>query len=187
MYASLADGSIVFIRKIRPDDKERLQAALSELSLESAHRRFLSPKPSLSHTELVYLTEVDGYDHFAIVAVAAGEEERIVAVARYVRLDTDPQAAEAAIVVCDRLHGKGLGSLLARLISDAARQNGVTRITAAIASDNRPALALMRQIDRRLTGTRVGSSVTELVAELPLLPADQVDEPDEPAATATAA
>jgi GNAT superfamily N-acetyltransferase len=191
MYASLSDSTIVFVREIRPGDKDMLAAGLSTLSDDSVYRRFLGPKPALSASELRYLTEVDGHDHRALVAVVAGEEERIVAVARYVRLDGDPQAAEAAIVVCDELQGKGLGSLLARLISDAAREHGVLRLTATIASDNRPALSLMHQIDARLAGAPVGNSVTELVAQLPETPPDELDDTDvaraEPVSTTAAA
>jgi RimJ/RimL family protein N-acetyltransferase len=114
----------------------------------------------------------------------AGEEEQIIAVARYVRLTDDRLAAEAAITVCDEMQGNGLGSLLARLISDAAREHGVERITATIASDNRPALALMRQIDARLTGAPVGSSVTELVAQLPVPVDEEAAAAPSPAAAA---
>jgi RimJ/RimL family protein N-acetyltransferase len=94
--------------------------------------------------------------------------------------------AEAAITVADYLQGKGLGSLLARLISDAARERGVQRLTASIASDNRAALKLMTHIDRRLSGTRVGSSVTELVANLPV-PVDEDADADAPAGSSVAA
>ena len=173
VYASLNDDTIVFIREIRSTDKANLARGLEGMSEESRYKRFLGPKPSLSEAELRYLTEVDGHDHHALVAVSAGQEEQIVAVARYVRLPDDPLAAEAAITVCDDVQGKGLGSLLARRISDAARENGIERITATIASDNRPALALMRQIDARLAGAPVGSSVTELVAQLPEAPVDE--------------
>jgi RimJ/RimL family protein N-acetyltransferase len=172
MYARLSDCTLVYVREIRPDDKERLAQALAELSQASVVSRFLGAKPSFSAAELRYLTEVDGYDHRALVAVPAdAEEERIVAVARYVRLKDDPQAAEMAIVVGDHLQGKGLGSLLARLITDAARERDVHRITASVQSQNRAAIKLMRQIDDRLASQRVGSSVTELVAELVPAPA----------------
>src|SRR5215216_6327852 len=107
MYARLADNTLLFLREIRPDDKERLREGLHALSEESRRRRFLGPKPSLSASELRYLTEVDGINHYAIVAFEAGAEERIRAVARFVRLE-DAVAAEAAIVVCDDLQGKGL-------------------------------------------------------------------------------
>ena len=185
MYARLSDNSLLFLREIRPDDKDRLQEGLHALSEESRRKRFLGPKPSLSASELRYLTEVDGHDHYAIVAIpddGPGEPERIVAVARFVRLADDPLAAEAAIVVCDEIQGKGLGSLLARRISDAARDRGVERLTASISAENRPALALMRQIDQPLS-SKVGSSVTEMVARLPIPEADAADA-EAPAASA---
>jgi acetyltransferase len=185
MYARLADNTLLFLREIRPDDKEQLLRGMENLSEQSRQRRFLGPKPTLSASELRYLTEVDGHDHYAIVAIPDDGEDRIVAVARFVRWADDPKAAEAAIVICDELQGKGLGSLLARRLSDAARDRGIERLTASIASENRPALALMRKIDERLSGAPVGSSVSELVARLPVVSADELDE--EPVAAAASA
>jgi len=190
MYARLADNTLLFLREIRPDDKERLLASMECLSERSRQRRFLGPKHTLSPSELRYLTEVDGQNHYAIVAVDVEDEDHIVAVARFVRLAEDPAAAEAAITVCDALQGKGLGTLLARRLSDAARDRGVERLTASIASENRPALKLMRKIDERLQGT-IGSSVTDVVARLPMRSADELGEEaasaDAPPAAASAA
>ena len=186
MYARLSDNTLLFLREIRPDDKERLLASMECLSERSRQRRFLSPKDTLSPSELRYLTEVDGHDHYAIVAVPDDDEDRIVAVARFVRLADDPTAAEAAITVCDALQGKGLGSLLARRLSDAARDRGIDRLTASIASENRPALKLMRKIDERLQGT-IGSSVTDVVARLPMRSADEIGEEAASAADPAAA
>src|SRR5689334_4079101 len=120
----LEDGTRLAVRPIRSTDKARLAAGLTRLSETSRQRRFLGPKPKLSASELRYLTEVDGHDHFAVVAVVPGTHD-IVAVARYVRLMTDQLAAEAAIVVCDALQGKGLGKQLARMLADEARANGI--------------------------------------------------------------
>src|SRR3954467_5667835 len=188
MYARLADNTLLFLREIRPDDKKRRLASTDWLSEESRHRRFLGPKPSLSPSQLRYLTEVDGQDHYAIVAVPDGRHpERIVAVGRFVRLADDPTSAEVAITVCDALQGKGLGGLLARRLSDAARDRGIERLTATIAAENRPALKLMRQIDQRLS-SKVGSSVTERVARLPVRSAEDLGEepasPESPTASA---
>jgi L-amino acid N-acyltransferase YncA len=190
VYARLSDNTLLFLREIRPDDKERLLEGLQALSEESRRKRFLGPKPSLTASELRYLTEVDGHDHYAIVAVPDdgpdAEHERIVAVGRFVRLAGDPASAEVAIVVCDELQGRGLGGLLARRLTDAARDRGVERLTASISADNRPALKLMRQIDERLS-SKVGSSVTELVARLPMPSAEDLGEEaaaDSPAASA---
>jgi RimJ/RimL family protein N-acetyltransferase len=184
MYARLTDDRLVYVRPINPADKTMLQASLAHLSEESRRKRFLGPKPRLSASELRYLTEVDGHDHFAFVVLPAGESHDIIAVARFVRLADDPTAAEAAIVVDDEYQGAGLGTLLARRLADAARDRGVERLTASIAADNRPAAKLMRQIDDRLQYGQLGSSVTELVARLAL--PDEVDDlaADEPSTAA---
>src|SRR3712207_2324700 len=102
------DGSGIVFRHIRPDDKGRLATALGRLSPESRHRRFLMPKPRFSSAELRYLTEIDGFDHVAIVAVLADDPESIVGVGRFVRLREEPDTAEAAIVVGDHFQGQGL-------------------------------------------------------------------------------
>ena len=163
----LEDGTELVVRPIRPTDKARLAAGLTRLSETSRQRRFLGPKPKLTASELRYLTEVDGHDHFAVVAAFPGTDD-IVAVARYVRLKTDPLAADAAIVVCDAMQNKGLGKQLARTLADEARANGIRRIHATMLSDNPPALALMRVIAARLSDGGHDHGVHELVAELEL-------------------
>jgi RimJ/RimL family protein N-acetyltransferase len=164
----LADGSLVRIRPIQASDKflfERSRVAGS-FSDETMHRRFLSPKPGFSRSELRYLTEVDGHDHVAFVAVKAHAPGELVAVARFVRLHDDPSTAEAAIVVADEKQGKGLGRMLALMLADAAREVGVERIQGTMLSDNPAAYRLMRAIGRRLEDRGHRQGVHELVAEL---------------------
>jgi acetyltransferase len=161
----LEDGSAVLVRPIAATDKAKLAAGLTRLSETSRQRRFLGPKPRLTAAELRYLTEVDGHDHFAVVAVIP-ETGDIVASARWVRLSSDPEAAEAAVVVCDALQGKGLGRQLARMLADAARIEGIRRIHATLLSDNPPALALMRVIAARLSDGGHDRGTHEVVAEL---------------------
>ena len=151
MIVHLTDGSPVLVRPIRPTDKAALLAGLTRLSPASAQKRFLSAKPSLSRAELRYLTEVDGVDHHAVVALDPSRPEEIAAVGRYVRLLDDPATAEAAIVVCDDMQGKGLGKQLAVLLADEARRHGIARFSADIMSDNEPAMKLMQTIADRLT------------------------------------
>jgi acetyltransferase len=161
----LSDGTEVALRPIRPTDKARLAAGLTRLSETSVQRRFLGPKPGLTRAELRYLTEVDGHDHYAIVAVEPRTDD-LVAVGRWVRLVSDPLGAEAAIVVCDDLQGRGLGRELARRLADAARAHGIRRIHATMLSDNPPAHALMRVIAERLSDGAHDRGVHEVVAQL---------------------
>ena len=167
MIERLPDGAPVLIRPIRPDDKGMLADGLRRLSPESAQRRFLTPKRSFSRTELRYLTEVDGRDHVALVVEPFGAaERRLIAVARFVRLQDDPEAADVAFTVADDWQNRGLGSLLGELIADEARRLGIRRFTATMASDNRPAHRLMAKLTERLEQHHVGGGVDELVLDL---------------------
>ena len=166
MVMQLTDGTEVAIRPIRPADKELLALGLTKLSERSVYQRFLGPKPRLTKGELRYLTEVDGVDHHAIVATLPAWDDAIAASARWVRLASDPLAAEAAVVVADWLQGKGLGKVLAREVADSARAQGIRRIHGSMLSQNPAAMALMNVIAERLTDGGHDQGVHEVVAEL---------------------
>ena len=155
---------MLLIRDIRPDDKVKLTEGLQNLSPETVFKRFLSAKDRFTREELRYLTEVDGHDHAALVALnRAGQ---IVAVARYVRDVEDPEAAEVAVVVADHLQGRGVGKRLGGMLADRARENGIRRFTATMLGENPAAHALLRSLSGRLVEHPPAWGVQELVAEL---------------------
>lgn len=167
MDMRLSDGTQVTIRELRASDRTLLAAGFDRLSEASRFRRFLSMKPRLTATELRYLTEIDGIDHYALVAVNADRwDGEILAVARFVRRPDEPTGAEAAIVVGDCAQGQGLGKLMARELADAARRRGIRRIHATIQSDNPRAHRLMEIIGERLTDGGHDQGVHDLTAEL---------------------
>jgi GNAT superfamily N-acetyltransferase len=166
MVTTLSDGTALRLRPIRPDDKARLVEGLTRLSPESVHRRFLGPKREFSERELRVLTEVDGVDHVALVAVLPHDPDQLVAVGRFVRDAARPDTAEVAVVVGDPLQHKGIGRLLMGELARRARELGIERFTATMLGTNLPALRL-------LTGLAPGARVTvadglqQAVAELP--------------------
>ena len=163
----LPDGVSILIRPIRADDKRMLEDGLRQLSAESVHRRFLTPKSSFSRTELRYLTEVDGRDHVALVAEYPGEPvRRLIAVGRFVRLHDDPEAAEVAIVVADDWHRRGVGSALSERLATQARRRGIRHFTATMAADNVPAHKLMYKLTSQLERRAQSAGVEELVLHL---------------------
>jgi RimJ/RimL family protein N-acetyltransferase len=163
----LRDGAAVLIRPIRADDKRMLSDGLRRLSDDSVQRRFLTPKRSFSRAELRYLTEVDGRDHVALVAEYPAEPvRRLIAVARFVRLADDREAAEVAITVADDWQRRGLGSQLTELLAADARRLGIRRFTATMAADNLPAHRLMGKLTDHMEQHYVGSGVDELVLDI---------------------
>jgi RimJ/RimL family protein N-acetyltransferase len=163
---TLHDGTRILLRPIEPGDKARLSIALGRLSRETIRRRFFAAKPSFSSGELRYLTEVDGHNHIALVALPADDPDSIIAVARCVRLPDTPDTAEFAIVVGDRYQGRGLGSLLARELSSAARAAGVRRFAATMLGDNDAIRRLMGTISTHLELDRIDHGVREVVVAL---------------------
>jgi RimJ/RimL family protein N-acetyltransferase len=131
----LNDGVDVLIRPIRADDKALLAAGMDHLSERSAYQRFLVPKRALTDAQLRYLTEVDFRDHVAFVAVRPEEPDVLVGAGRWIRL-ADPEVAEIAFVVADDLQRRGLGTLLAQALADAARERGVRRFVATVLPHN---------------------------------------------------
>jgi acetyltransferase len=149
----LPDGRLLIIRPIRADDVERLQAAHGRLSPMTRYRRFMTSKPYLSAADAVYLSDVDGYNHYALVATFAALDEDpdapIVAVARFVRSREDATVAEFAIVVGDEWQGLGVGRELMGRLVDAAGTRGIERFQATMLADN---LAIQRLSERFAAG-----------------------------------
>lgn len=165
MFIRASDGTQLYVRHVKPSDKGLLRTAWLELSEESQRKRFLAPKPVLTTHDLRYLTEIDGRDHVALIALRLSDPDRAVAVARYVRLPDEPGTAEVAVTVADSMQGKGIGRQLGVLLADEARGHGIQRFSASMLSDNRAALRLMAAMSDRLE-TRTRHGVRDLVADL---------------------
>jgi RimJ/RimL family protein N-acetyltransferase len=142
---------VVRIRDIRPSDREQLGTAWLTLSPETQRKRFLTAKPRLTSAELDYLTDVDGRRHVAIVAVDS--RDRILGVARYIRLPEDPGTAEFAILVGDAFQGRGIGTALADELTARAQAAGVEGFTALVLHDNVAAQRVIRRIGERFATT----------------------------------
>ncbi|MDQ6606369.1 MAG: GNAT family N-acetyltransferase [Actinomycetota bacterium] len=163
---SLRSGRTVAIRRIRPDDLNRLRAAHDRLSPESKYARFLAAKPHLSLADARYLVDVDGWNHFALVATSVEGPEEILGVARFVRLPEDRRVAEFAIVVGDAFQREGLASELLERLADAALAQGIERFTATTLATNEAVHRLIRRLAGRLPRARRVGHLDEIEFEL---------------------
>ena len=162
---SSPDGHVYTIRAIRPEDADRLQSFVRDMSEESRYFRFVSTLAQLTPRMLVRYTQVDYDRELALVAVVApgdeplGEQplaadiavagaadaERIIGVVRYL-LNPDGETCEFAIAIADDWQGRQLGSTLMRAIIDAARAKGLRRMDGYVLANNARMLELMSYI-----------------------------------------
>ncbi len=165
MLTRLPDGTPLYIRPIRPDDKPLLESGLERLSEASRYKRFLGPKHRFTQGELRYLTELDGIDHVAYVALRGDAPKELVAVARLVRSVENPAAAEIAVTVLDDYQRRGIGTLLGNLLATAARDRGIRWLTATMSAENVGAHRLFNHVSTQLRECHDGP-VDELWADL---------------------
>ena len=134
----LGSGDTAYIRPLTPNDTADLLAFHERQSEQSVYRRYFSPKPTLSPSDLAHFTTVDMVDR---AALAVESQDKFVAWASYERWPGRNEA-EAAFMVDDEYHGRGIATLLLEHLAAIARANGIERFTAEVLGENRGMLAV---------------------------------------------
>jgi RimJ/RimL family protein N-acetyltransferase len=138
----LADGTLVTLRPIRPDDAPALAELNRKLSSESRYMRYFSFRKELGERELDRFTHPDGRLHAGVVAFADGE---LIGHACFDRKDGELDA-EVGFEVADAFQGRGLGTLLLEALAGHARGEGITTFTARVLPHNTASLAVFRDL-----------------------------------------
>lgn len=170
----LSDGRKVWLRLIRPTDRELLEAAFERLSPESRYARFMVPKARLTDAELKYLTEVDGEDHFALGAIRKHlvSTPEGVGSARFVRLIERPDTAEPAVTVSDDFQGKGLGSILLQRLVEAAWERDIRWFRSELLAENKASKRMIEALSPEVHFQPSGDG--GLLATIPLPEPDRM-------------
>lgn len=137
----LKDGREVVVRPITGGDSERLVRFHSSLSDRSIYQRYFAAHPRLSEAEVYRYTHVD---HSAREAYVALQEDELVGVGRWERIDEE--SAEVAFLIADEYQGLGLGSVLFALLSQAARSRGIRQFVAEVLPQNRAMIRLFEDL-----------------------------------------
>ena len=167
--ARLADGSLVRVVAVGPQDRARLRAELIEgfarLSPESRFSRFLMAMPRLTSEQLRRLVDtVDDRDHVAL-GLELAESGTPIGLGRFVRDSVVPTSADVAVTVADEWQGKGAGTILIRALAAAAKKRGVRQFTALVLADNLASLAMLRAVGR-VTRCEHGGGAADMTVEL---------------------
>lgn len=135
---TLDDGLPILVRPIRIDDAPRIQQGFQRLSQLARRRRFPNGDPDqLTEAQLAKLVHIDQINHAAWgVANIEKPDEPGIGIARYVRLNGEPQAADVAITILDEYQGRGAGFVLQACLHLTAWRNGIHTFYYDVATDN---------------------------------------------------
>jgi ribosomal protein S18 acetylase RimI-like enzyme len=165
--ARLRDGRSVLMRPVLPPDASMHRAFVQSMSPATRRNRFHAGVADLPDPVLRYLTEVDHVDHLALVGeVEEATGARLVAEARWVRREDEPDTADFAIAIADDCQHSGLGSALLDMLQRSAAARGIDRLCGHVLRNN---LRMSGWLEAR--GWRMGHDPDDpgvVCAELPL-------------------
>src|ERR1700674_2088447 len=148
---TLADGTAVTFRPIRPEDEPLMVEFHKTLSEQSVYLRFFfldRLDSRVAHERLVRQCFIDYDSEVALVTESVDPQtghREILGVGRLKRQQF-PTDGELAVIVGDRYQGRGLGTEMVRRLIDVARHEGLRRVIALILSENAAMLALARRL-----------------------------------------
>jgi acetyltransferase len=163
----LKDGTKVTIRPIRPEDEPLMVQFHTTLSERSVYLRYfcsLSLSTRVEHERLVRIC-FSSYDRgFALVAERKNPEtgqREILGVGRFSAINNTE--AEAAVLVSDQWHGRGLGTELLASVARIARAEKFKKLCGEILRDNLPTQAIFKKVGFKLRAMDDPSSVSAVL------------------------
>lgn len=137
---TLDDATPILVRPIRPEDAPRLREGFRRMSKLARRRRLPGiddDAVELSEAVLQRLVGADGVNHVAWGAMNLDRpQEPGIGVARYFRINGEPDAADVAIVIADEYQGRGAGFVLQACLHLCAHANGIRTFYYDVSSDN---------------------------------------------------
>jgi RimJ/RimL family protein N-acetyltransferase len=165
---TLRDGTAVTIRVMRPDDRERLIAAFSQLDSGTVYTRFFSPRKEIPARALDRIAQID-FERLAglVATLNIDGQETVIGSATYVG-DTaadGAKIAEVAFTIEEDYQGQGLARQLLAALATLALRHGITRFVAEVLSSNAAMLAVFQRCGLPMR-RRTESGVVHVTLEL---------------------
>ena len=139
-YALLADGTTVEIRPADPADFDAVKAMHEAMSPDNTYLRFFNLSRLAAETEAKRICRDSQPGRVALLALAAG---KVVGCASYDTLSGPAgpgTTAEVAFAVADRMHHRGIATLLLEHLVSFAGTHQISAFTAETLSENTPML-----------------------------------------------
>jgi len=155
------DGDPITIRPAKPVDERRIQEHFYNQDKDDIYSRFFQARSRFVRDDLEGMFQIDYIKDLTLLAVV-GEFGfgKVVAVGEYL-LDQARNVAEVAFSVSKEWQGKGLGKILMRKLSEAARENGIAGLMAYTLPRNQGMIRLFKSLPYKVS-TMYDGSVIEL-------------------------
>jgi len=133
---STKTGLQILFRPVKMSDEPLIRDFINSCSKETLYKRFFSSRTYIPHEILQKYTAIDYTKEMVIVGVIEGEtREVIVAMGQY-KINAEDHTGDAAIMVSDEYHGRGIGTEISNYLIYLARRQGLVAFTADVLHDN---------------------------------------------------
>jgi RimJ/RimL family protein N-acetyltransferase len=143
---TLKNGTAATMRMLRPDDREKIAAAVRKLDPESIYTRLFSHRTELTEAGLNRIMSVEpGREVVLVVTTNAGSDEVVVGSGRYIASPTAGSSggsAEVAFLVAKDHQGLGIAGRLLAQMTELARKAGIATFEADVLAENKSMLAV---------------------------------------------
>ncbi len=155
------DGELITIRPAKPVDERRIQEHFYTQDKDDIYSRFFQAKTRFVRGDVEGMFQIDYVKNLTLLVVV-GEFGfgKVVAVGEYL-LDPAKNIAEIAFSVSKEWQGKGLGKIIMKKLSEAARENGISGLMAYTLPRNRGMIKLFKSLPYK-TKTVYDGEVVEL-------------------------
>jgi len=155
------DGELITIRPAKPVDERRIQEHFYTQDKDDIYSRFFQARTRFVRGDLESMFQIDYVKNLTLLAVV-GEFGfgKVVALGEYL-LDPAKNIAEIAFSVSKEWQGKGLGKIIMKKLSEAARENGISGLIAYTLPRNQGMIKLFKSLPYK-TKTVYDGEVVEL-------------------------
>ncbi len=146
--ACLADGTMIRLRPIRPEDTPAYERMLRQLNPADMRMRFFGVFTALPRSQLTTLIHIDYDRDMTFVATQpgpAGAEEEIIGTAN-ILVSPRTRSGEYAVLARSDQKGRRLGRVLMEKMIRHARAKGLTTVIGIVHKDNHAMLDLCRKL-----------------------------------------
>lgn len=140
------DGDLITIRPAKPVDERRIQEHFYTQDKDDIYSRFFQARTRFVRDDMKSMFQIDYVKNLTLLAVV-GEFGfgTVVAVGEYL-IDPARNIAEIAFSVSKEWQGKGLGKIIMKKLSEAARENGISGLMAYTLPRNQGMIKLFKSL-----------------------------------------